>query len=88
MGEWPLGEDGFGLCVLVGLPGEHAEGVALEPVVVEAFAGVVVVEVPVGGFGRGSKWFLDCVEGVVGFGEGSEVFWSVVAADPVFGGLV
>ena len=54
VGEWVLGEDGFGLCVLVGLPGEHAEGVALEPVVVESFSGVVVVDVSVGGFGGGS----------------------------------
>jgi hypothetical protein len=51
VGECVLGGDGFGLCVLVGLPGEHAEGVALEPVVVESFAGVVVVDTSVGGFG-------------------------------------
>ncbi|HEX6302404.1 MAG TPA: hypothetical protein VF148_18290 [Acidimicrobiia bacterium] len=46
-----MDEDGFGLCVLVGLPGEHAERVALASVVVETFSGVVVVDVSVGGFG-------------------------------------
>ncbi len=44
------GEDGFGLGVSVCLPGEHAEGVLFEPVVVEPLAGVVVVDVSVGGF--------------------------------------
>jgi hypothetical protein len=44
-------EDCFGLGVSVGLPGEHAEGVVLEPVVVESLAGMVVVDVSVGGFG-------------------------------------
>lgn len=44
------GEDVFGLGVSVGLPGEHAEGVLFEPVVVESFSGVVVVDEPVGGF--------------------------------------
>ena len=46
----PTGEDGFGLGVSVCLPGEHAEGVLFEPVVVEPLAGVVVVDVSVGGF--------------------------------------
>ena len=46
-----LGEYGFGLGVAVCLPGEHAEGVLFEPVVVESFAGEVVVDVSVGGFG-------------------------------------
>lgn len=52
VGERVLGEDGFGLCVLVGLPGEHPEGVALKPVVVESFSRVMVVDVSVGGFGE------------------------------------
>ncbi len=46
----PTGEDSFGLGVSVCLPGEHAEGVLFEPVVVEPLAGVVVVDVSVGGF--------------------------------------
>ena len=53
--EWrvddgPAGEDGFGLGVSVCLPGEHAERVLFEPVVVEPLAGVVVVDISVGGF--------------------------------------
>ncbi len=44
------GEDGFGLGVSVCLPGDHAEGVLFEPVVVEPLSGVVVVDDPVGGF--------------------------------------
>jgi hypothetical protein len=39
VGKWFFGEDGFGLCVLAGLPGEHAERVALVSVVVETFSG-------------------------------------------------
>ncbi len=38
----------FGLGVAVGLPGEHAQRVLLEPVVVESFPGVVIVDEPVG----------------------------------------
>ena len=42
-----VAENVFCLCVSVCLPGEHAQVVAFEPVVVESFAGVVVVEVSV-----------------------------------------
>jgi hypothetical protein len=82
------GEDVFGLGVSVGLPGEHAEGVLFEPVVVESFSGVVVVDEPVGGFCRGAEWVLHVLEELVGFGEGSEVFWPVVVGQFVFGGLI
>lgn len=55
-GEWRAGgggmaaggEDGFGLGVAVGLPGEHGEVVGGEAVVVESFAGEVVVDGAVG----------------------------------------
>ncbi len=46
----PTGEDSFGLGVSVCLPGDHAQRVLFEPVVVEPLAGVVVVDEPVGGF--------------------------------------
>ncbi|HEY5890050.1 MAG TPA: hypothetical protein VIW94_05065 [Acidimicrobiia bacterium] len=72
----------------VGLPGEHAEVVLFEPVVVESFSGMVVVDEPVGGFGGGPERLLDSRECRAGFGEDSEVFWSVVSAEFVFGGLV
>ncbi len=82
------GEDVFGLGVSVGLPGVHAEGVLFESVVVESFSGVVVVDDPVGRFCRGAELVLDVFEELVGFGEGSEVFWPVVAGEFVSGGLV
>ena len=56
------GEDVFGLGVSVGLPGEPAEGVLFEPVVVESFSGVVVVDDPVGRFCRGAELVLDASE--------------------------
>lgn len=39
-------ENVFGLSVSEGLPGEHAEIVLLESVVVESFSGVMVVDAP------------------------------------------
>jgi hypothetical protein len=82
------GEDGFGLGVAVGLPGEHGEVVGGEAEVVEAFAGEVVVDGAVGGFGGGPQGPLDFGEDGVGFGEGAEVFGSVVAGEFVVCGLV
>ena len=52
----------FGLGVSVGLPGEHTEIVLFEPVVVESFSGVVVVDDPVGGFCRSAQLMLDVLE--------------------------
>jgi hypothetical protein len=86
--DFGRGEHVFGLGVSVGLPGEHAEGVLFEPVVVESFSGVVVVDDPVGRFCRGAELVLCGSEELVGFGEGPEVFWPVVAGEFVLGGLV
>jgi hypothetical protein len=82
------GEDGFGLGVAVGLPGEHGEVVGGEAVVVEAFAGKVVIDGAVGGFGGGPERSLDVGEDGVGFGEGAEVFGPVVAGEFGVCGLV
>jgi hypothetical protein len=60
------GDDVFGLGVSVGLPGEHAEGVLFESVVVKSFSGVVVVDDPVGRFCRGAQLVLDVSEERVG----------------------
>jgi hypothetical protein len=78
-GPVAVGEDGFGLGVAVGLPGEHREMVGGEAVVVEAFAGEVVVDGAVGGFGGCPQRPLDVGEVGVGFGEGAEVFGPVIA---------
>jgi hypothetical protein len=83
-----VGEDGFGLGVAVGLPGEHGEVVGGEAEVVEALAGEVVVDGAVGGFGGGPEGSLDFGEDGVGFGEGAEVFGSVVAGEFVVCGLI
>ncbi len=56
------GEDVLGLGVSVGLPGEHAEIVLFEPVVVESFSGVVVVDDSVCRFCRGAQLVLDVLE--------------------------
>jgi hypothetical protein len=92
--EWRPGvgvagcEDGFGLGVAVGLPGEHGELVLFESEVVEAFAGEVVVDGAVGGLGRAAEGPLDVGEDGVGFGEGAEVFGPVVVGEFVVCGLV
>ena len=82
------GENCFGLGVAVGLPGEHGEVIGGEAVVVEPFAGEVVVDCAVGGFGGGPQRPSDVGEDGVGFGEGAKVFVPVVAGEFIVCGLV
>ncbi len=74
------------LGVAVSLPREHGELVLLESKVVQPLAGKVVVDNPVGRFGRSSEWPLGLDEHGVVFREGPEMLGAVIPRKAVVSG--